>query len=577
MPDSRPKKFAHRGKLRGKPKRLIMFRKSPHIRRWLLRNPWIRPITVFNYAATRIQSWVRRFIILRRIRRTGKPFPPKRLRKKIGKPRQLDRYLAYLDINRNKPNKPLWLSAGFSSWCAVRIQATYRMYRLKRRFLLRDHLVNQVAAIVMQTFWKNCRYQILEHIASQSLHGEDPQIQRHNSGNKPMTPKRAALRALQREDHAVFRIQKCWRGFCNRRIYRYFRDLIVERLSAAPIELLRSIIPNEAAAFDRAAGTHVRFRLGGWMFPPKVFYKIYTHRPLCDVGSFAPRDYTEEKIEVATFTNTKVPSLQGYKTGRIKVGTRFFDAVVTTTNPSGTKKWYRREENNGWRPIASQMFAAVRPPPWFQPETTRERTKHFHFNSQYRKELREKQRLKIKKRWMRKFFQMTLQEQANAESNNAAPETTVLRSSSAKMLPRSSSPNTEKEYHSRHQPASSLELFPSVTSTSASSLQQLLQEREAISSRGNSGKVRHGAGHSRRGPPIRLPGYLRKDGDGDGEQPVPAAKADIFIADAGADLLNWSRSLDYDEYAKEWAFVGCSRPSEYHFAQQPALILGANK
>jgi hypothetical protein len=43
------------------------------------------------------------------------------------------------------------------------------------------------------------------------------------------------------------------------------------------------------------AGTHVRFRLGGHTFPPNVYFKIYTHRPLCDVNSFAPRDYNKEK------------------------------------------------------------------------------------------------------------------------------------------------------------------------------------------------------------------------------------------------------------------------------------------
>lgn len=184
------------------------------------------------------------------------------------------------------------------------------------------------------------------------------------------------LECYQVEELAVARIQKCWRSFCNRRIYRYFRDLIVERLSAASIELLRNIIPNEASAFDRAAGTHVRFRLGGVIFPPKIYYKIYTHRPLCDVNAFAPRDYTEERGELAMVTNTKTSSIPKSQYGtqkglgqsksktmsktqqqldRIKVGTRYFDAVVTTTNPKGTEHWYKREEHNYWRPIAAQV------------------------------------------------------------------------------------------------------------------------------------------------------------------------------------------------------------------------------
>ena len=37
---------------------------------------------------------------------------------------------------------------------------------------------------------------------------------------------------------------------------------------------------------------HVRFRLGGAVFPPTIFYKIYSHGGVTDVGTFAPRDYT---------------------------------------------------------------------------------------------------------------------------------------------------------------------------------------------------------------------------------------------------------------------------------------------
>ncbi len=55
--------------------------------------------------------------------------------------------------------------------------------------------------------------------------------------------------------------------------------------------LLKAINPREASLLDVAAGGHVRFRLGGQVFPPTVYYKIFTHRALVDVGAFAPRDY----------------------------------------------------------------------------------------------------------------------------------------------------------------------------------------------------------------------------------------------------------------------------------------------
>jgi hypothetical protein len=47
-----------------------------------------------------------------------------------------------------------------------------------------------------------------------------------------------------------------------------------------PKALLKCINPAEAALVDAAAGVHVRFRLGGTTFPPLVFYKVYTHRPV---------------------------------------------------------------------------------------------------------------------------------------------------------------------------------------------------------------------------------------------------------------------------------------------------------
>jgi hypothetical protein len=28
-------------------------------------------------------------------------------------------------------------------------------------------------------------------------------------------------------------------------------------------------------------------------FPPHIYYKIFTHRPVQDIGAYAPRDYTK--------------------------------------------------------------------------------------------------------------------------------------------------------------------------------------------------------------------------------------------------------------------------------------------
>jgi hypothetical protein len=73
----------------------------------------------------------------------------------------------------------------------------------------------------------------------------------------------------------AIRIQLCWRSFCNRRIFKYFSDLIVHKLKGAPSEILRSIIPNECHLLDKAAGIHVRFRLGKLLTDSLTVLLIY--------------------------------------------------------------------------------------------------------------------------------------------------------------------------------------------------------------------------------------------------------------------------------------------------------------
>ncbi len=143
-----------------------------------------------------------------------------------------------------------------------------------------------------------------------------------------------------------------WRSFCNKRVYRYFRDIIKIKLKGAPADLLRTIIPNEADLMDRAAGVHVRFRLGGSVFPPKIYFKIYTHKPVCDVNAFAPRDYSNEKPLEPLQVNNKVDSIdltsKRVDVSTIRVGKRYFDTVVSTSI-GAVDNWYQRVEKNSWR------------------------------------------------------------------------------------------------------------------------------------------------------------------------------------------------------------------------------------
>eukprot|EP00959_Pyramimonas_sp_CCMP1952_P253585 5298249-Pyramimonas_sp.AAC.1 len=101
------------------------------------------------------------------------------------------------------------------------------------------------------------------------------------------------------EDQATRMIQRAWRRFSSVKVYRYYRDMINFRERGDPSQLLRVINPRvralfEAALLDAATGCHLRFRLGGLTFPPIIYYKIFTHRPVTDICAFGPRDYCRQ-------------------------------------------------------------------------------------------------------------------------------------------------------------------------------------------------------------------------------------------------------------------------------------------
>lgn len=369
---------------RGKPVYLRILKKSKHIRRWLLHNPWIRPLSVFNYAAILIQKIVRGFIARRRKYKKGTKDDRTKRKKKGNNPTQLENYMNYLDkFRESRKIKPSWLNGGYSAWCVVKIQSIVRMFLCRRKHLLAKRLVNQVASIIIQTFWRNA-----------IAHVDLPKV--------VVKPKKK----VDTKQQAALKIQLCWRSFCNRRIYKYFRDLVILKLKGAPADLLRSIISGEADILDRAAGVHVRFRLGGAIFPPKIFFKIFTHRPLCDVNAFAPRDYTAERNPDAISANNKSQHLKKrvVKTPGIKVGVKYFETILTTTNPKGIDNWYRREENNHWRPIASHIFETIAAPPWFKETAHISKPTLFHHSRLHRQQDLEKMKRRKKREWMMKMY-----------------------------------------------------------------------------------------------------------------------------------------------------------------------------
>lgn len=160
---------------------------------------------------------------------------------------------------------------------------------------------------------------------------------------------------------AILRLQSAWRGYTNKQIFGYFKEVISFREQGDAKLLLRSINPKEANLIDRATQIHIRFRLGGDQFPPQIYYKVYTHGNVTDVCSFAPRDYTAHYQPPPIVIHNKD------RPGRMP---RFDDR----------DGWYRRVENNGWRPVSQKLFAepvqSERPQEWHHVKLERQQEQH---------------------------------------------------------------------------------------------------------------------------------------------------------------------------------------------------------
>lgn len=265
----------------------------------------------------------------------------------------VSRYLE-AKMRRGAGGEPL---ANFNDWILLRLQAWARMVPwLAYQRSLRDRTL-QAAARSIQAAWHR-------HRSGGGRGGDD-------SGLMPVV--RMALR-----------VQKCWRSFTNRRIFAYLKETLVFREQGDPRELLRCINPREANQFDAAAQIHVRFRLGGTLFPPAIYYKIYTHAPVTDIGAFAPRDYTAyEQPPPIVLHNHAHPG-----DGRAEM-------LAAAAKHSG---WYRRSENNGWRPVAGDVLGDI--------ETTARSSRPivWHHDKTVRREAMLQKRKEKKRRWMRQMY-----------------------------------------------------------------------------------------------------------------------------------------------------------------------------
>ncbi|XP_073518526.1 protein MFI isoform X3 [Phyllobates terribilis] len=196
------------------------------------------------------------------------------------------------------------------------------------------------------------------------------------------------------EDRAARVIQKSFRRILDVNVFKYIKNLLSFKAQGDPRLLLKCINPREAGLIDAAAGVHVRFRLGGTRFPPNIYYKLFTHRPIVDMCANSPKDYTKQSVK------------------QLLPGQIHNHGVILQQDHSG---WYARVENNGWRLLTFRLFNGLD-----DVTLADNRIPFTHSKLQRKQEVLEKQK-KRKIEWMRKMYY-----EGSLHAQTTEPNTAVL-------------------------------------------------------------------------------------------------------------------------------------------------------
>lgn len=358
---------------RGMPWESTFMRKSKAEKKEIICKPWLYPMAAQNLAAILIQKRVRGMLC--RKHRAADPLAFQKPRKG---PKELKSGLRF----RSPMQQFVAMGGsfsderGFHSFVATKLQAWFRMQRLRWRRVLDRYPLYHIAALQLQYAWKMHR--------------------RHRAGNQQA--RSPTLWSTMSSVHcAALCIQSAWKRFTRRRLFHYYRDLLLFRSTGDPSQMLRAINPTEASLLDASMGAQVRFRLGGLAFPPTIYYKIFTRKPVCDLGVFSPKDYARAR-----------PASHSHGTRRqkhtmyIRVGTSYFRAQQEAED---TRLWYRRLENNGWRPVTAKVLAEANADPIAQSTGNRRRVSGtYHFSRIARQQDRERVRRHKKRLWMQKLY-----------------------------------------------------------------------------------------------------------------------------------------------------------------------------
>ena len=112
--------------------------------------------------------------------------------------------------------------------------------------------------------------------------------------------------------------------------------------------------------------------------------QVFTHAPVTDIGSFAPRDYTShgQPAPIVLHNHAREGDLRA-------------EMHAIAQSHDG---WYRRAENNGWRPVAGDALGDY--------ETTARTSRPivWHHDKMVRKEEALKRQKQKKRQWLREMY-----------------------------------------------------------------------------------------------------------------------------------------------------------------------------
>ncbi|KAJ3339343.1 hypothetical protein HDU93_008348 [Gonapodya sp. JEL0774] len=289
---------------------------------------------------------------------------------------------------------PTFIPPTFPDYCATVIQARWKMWAVRRKYVF----ARTKQGLELKKILKEMREQ---------------EGKRHERG---------ALEGNREE--AARRIQGAWRSYYVRqlillishtslmqnlsqfkRIYRFYRNVINLHAHTPPGHLIRILNPRERQLLlDPATPIHIRFRLGGDTFPPKVYYKVFVEGGVCDLGGFAPRDYAKDPAVKQVLPGTLFNKTQQKgKPGVIGSAGESSGSRPGLGSGSAPAGWYLRTTNNGYRPVPTRLLTEDPRDPIVEATSNAAKVSYHHVRIVRRQEVERKKREKRVEWWRRVY------------------------------------------------------------------------------------------------------------------------------------------------------------------------------